>query len=196
MIVDQAYLVPFGVSQLDDEFELSGYLAVVRGISDDVRTFTASPFVFTSLQQAIAAAIPNVEVLTTKEFSQRTILYWMIETGVGLTAVITAILGMAVSAVVVSQTLHTLTQEHSRFRRSSCPSKYSVNDSTHSASQITLPWGTKPLVTEPFDAMNSFSKPDATNNWNFHGMALLPPGPAGCIGYKRTHGCLIYNTLQ
>ncbi len=145
VIVDQAYLGPLGVSQVGEEFELSGYRVIVRGISEDVRTFTASPFVFTSLQQArridaryrddevtyvlaryksgfdpivvkqsLADEIPNAEVLTTDEFAQRTILYWMIETGVGLTAVITAILGMAVAAVVVSQTLYTLTQEHAR----------------------------------------------------------------------------------
>lgn len=145
MVVDLAYLGPLGVTQVGDEFELSGFRVIVRGISDDVRTFNASPFVFTSLQQArkldaryrddeityvlarykpgfdptvvkqsISNEIPDIEVLTTEEFAQRTILYWMIETGVGLTAVITAILGMAVAAVVVSQTLYTLTQEHSR----------------------------------------------------------------------------------
>ncbi len=145
VVVDSAYLDPLGVSKIGDEVELFGQRAIVRGISSDVRTFTASPFVFTSLQQArkfdaryrddeityvlartkpnfdvqavqrsLQVNIPNVEALTTGEFANRTIKYWMIETGVGLTAVITAILGIAVSAVVVSQTLFTLTNEHGR----------------------------------------------------------------------------------
>jgi putative ABC transport system permease protein len=116
---------------------------VVRGVSTEVRTFTASPFVFASLKSArrfdqryrddevtyvlakcapghtpeqvrdaVAHEVPNVEVLTRGEFVLRTILYWMLETGVGITVTLTGILGFLVSAVVVSQTLYTITQDH------------------------------------------------------------------------------------
>jgi putative ABC transport system permease protein len=120
-----------------------GRRAVVRGLSTDVRTLTASPFVFTSIESArrydkrygpdeityvlvrcspghspemvrdrLQREIGHVEVLTGKEFAVRTMKYWMLETGLGVTVVLTAILGLLVSVVVTSQTLFTITQEH------------------------------------------------------------------------------------
>jgi putative ABC transport system permease protein len=120
-----------------------GRRAVVRGITQEVRTFTAAPFVFTSIKSAmrydrryredeityvlvrcapghdpsrvaesIRKVVPHVEVLTTNEFKSRTVNYWMLETGIGITVVLTAILGALVSIVVTSQTLFTITQEH------------------------------------------------------------------------------------
>ena len=108
-----------------------------------MRTFTASPHVFTSIEQAIrydkryrddeityvlvrcvpgadvAAVqaemrqrIPHVEVLTTWQFSVRTVSYWMLGTGAGITVVVTAVLGLAVGAVITSQTLFATTQEN------------------------------------------------------------------------------------
>ena len=53
-----------------------------------------------------------VDLLTGREFAVRTMTYWMLETGAGLTVVLTAVLGLVVSAVVTSQTLYTVTQEH------------------------------------------------------------------------------------
>jgi putative ABC transport system permease protein len=64
------------------------------------------------VRDAIAAEVPHVEVLTTREFAIRTMKYWMLETGLGITVVVTAVLGLAVSAVVISQNLYALTQEH------------------------------------------------------------------------------------
>jgi putative ABC transport system permease protein len=132
-----------GIHRVGEEAELYGAKAVVRGISRDVRTFTASPFVFTSMKTAtkydkayradettyvlvrgrpgtdvgqlarsIQAAVPSVEALTTRDFIRRSIAYWMVETGMGLTVVLTAVLGVAVSAVVTSQTLFTITHDH------------------------------------------------------------------------------------
>lgn len=49
---------------------------------------------------------------TTDEFAVRTVKYWMLETGVGVTVVLTAVLGALVSIVVTSQTLFTVTQEN------------------------------------------------------------------------------------
>lgn len=143
VIVDELFLSTLGVRQVGDEVELFGRRAVVRGISRNVRTFTASPFVFTSIHTArkydsryrpdevtyalirckpgyepadVAAAlrreVDHVEVLTTNEFENRTVKYWMLGTGVGITVVLTAGLGLLVSLVVTSQTLFTITQEN------------------------------------------------------------------------------------
>ena len=144
VIVDELYLSLLGIHQVGDEAEMFDKRAVVRGVSQEIRTFTASPFIFTSLRSAInydkryhpdevtyvlvrcsegynphdvaasmKEAIPHVEVLTTEEFSIRTVKYWMLETGIGITVVLTAILGVLVSVMVASQTLFTVTQENS-----------------------------------------------------------------------------------
>lgn len=143
VIVDELFLNDLGVQQTGDEVELYGRRAVVRGISAGVRTFTASPFVFTSLSSAVRydrrynddevtfvlirchpghsaeavrdrlrTALSSVEVLTTSEFASRTIRYWMLETGIGITVILTAVLGFTVSLVIITQTLYALISEH------------------------------------------------------------------------------------
>ncbi len=143
VIVDELYLGPLGVKQVGENFEMIGERTVVGGISQGVRTFTASPFIFTSIEQAIridkryhaeeityalvrcapgadvAAVqqemrkrIAHVEVLTSNEFAVRSAKYWMLETGVGITVVITAVLGLGVGVVITSQTLFAITQDH------------------------------------------------------------------------------------
>jgi putative ABC transport system permease protein len=120
-----------------------GRRAVVGGVSRQVRTLTASPFIFTSiksavrydgryrdgeityvlaraapgcsperLRDAVVREVPNVEVLTSREFAVRTMEYWLLETGLGITVVVTAVLGLVVGAVIISQTLYAITQDH------------------------------------------------------------------------------------
>ncbi len=143
VVVDELYLQQLGVERPGDTVELLGRRARVGAISAQVRTFTASPFVFTSLEEAIRydrryrddeityvlakcapgadvravqaelrRRLPHVEVLTTAEFARRSARYWMLETGVGITVVITAALGLGVGAAVTSQTLYAITHEH------------------------------------------------------------------------------------
>jgi putative ABC transport system permease protein len=143
VIVDDLFLEQLGVRRVGDEAEMLGNRAVVRGISTGVRTFTASPFIFTSIEAArkydkryepdeityvlvrcspgyspeavrdrLRAELPHVEVLTGREFAVRTMRYWMLETGVGMTVILAAGLGLAVSVVVTSQTLFAVTQEY------------------------------------------------------------------------------------
>ncbi len=143
VIVDELFQDDLGVAEMGGSFEMYGERVTVGGISRGVRTFTASPHIFTSIEQAIrydkryrddeityvlvrcvagadvAAVqaemrrrIPQVEVLTTREFAVRTAKYWMLGTGIGITVVITAVLGLAVGAVITSQTLFATTQEN------------------------------------------------------------------------------------
>lgn len=65
----------------------------------------------TEVRDAIRSQLRGVEVLTTWEFASRSMRYWMLETGIGITVVVTAILGLAVAAIIISQTLFTVTQE-------------------------------------------------------------------------------------
>lgn len=53
-----------------------------------------------------------MEVLTSSEFQWRTGQYWMIGTGIGFTVVMTAVLGLIIGALVISQTLFSLLQDH------------------------------------------------------------------------------------
>jgi putative ABC transport system permease protein len=143
VVVDELYLHALGVAEVGDEVEVLDNRAVLGGVCAEVRTFTAAPFVFTSLasairydrryrddeityvlvrcapgvspeevRDAIARQVPAVEALTAHEFAVRTMKYWMLETGVGITVVVTALLGLAVGAVIISQTLFALTQDH------------------------------------------------------------------------------------
>jgi putative ABC transport system permease protein len=143
VIVDDLFLDQLGIQRVGDEAEMLGRRAVVRGISSEVRTFTASPFIFTSIDAArkydkrygqsdityvlvrctpglspesvrkrLSAKLPHVEVLTSREFALRTMRYWMLETGAGLTVILAACLGLLVSVVVTSQTLFAVTQEY------------------------------------------------------------------------------------
>lgn len=119
VVVDELFRDDLGVAEIGGSFEMYGERVTVGGISRGLRTFTASPHVFTSIEQAIrydkryrddevtyvlgrcgpgadmAAVqaemrrnIPHVEVLTTWKFALRTAKYWMLGTGIGITAVL------------------------------------------------------------------------------------------------------------
>lgn len=142
VLVDELYAQTLGVETLDQSVGVNGERAIVGGISRGIRTFTAAPFVFTSIDQAIfydkrmrqdeityvllgcapgadpivvqqrlRASLDGVEVLTRSEFAVRSARYWMLETGLGFTVVITGLLGLAVGGVIMSQTLYAMTQE-------------------------------------------------------------------------------------
>ena len=143
VVVDELSQDVLGVHNPGDEAEMEGKRAVAGGFSRGVRTFTAAPFVFTSIENAIdyipyyrddeisyvlarvkpgldvavvreriTRDVSDVEVLTTDEFAERSVKYWMLETGVGITVIITALLGLLVGAVIISQTLFAITQDH------------------------------------------------------------------------------------
>ena len=143
VIVDELFMEQLGVAAVGDECEMYGTHARVEGISRGIRTFTASPFVFTSLKSArrydkrysdaevtyvlvrcgsgqdpqavrdaIRNAVPHVDVLTSSEFVVKTVSYWMLETGIGITVVVTAILGLMVSVVITYQSLFAITNEN------------------------------------------------------------------------------------
>ena len=143
VIIDELYTNLLGARQVGDQAEIEGKKVIIGGISHGVRTFTAAPFIFTSMDNAldyvpyyradeiayvlakvaagadpievrdrIAKDVENIEILTTAEFAERTVKYWMLETGVGITVIVTAILGLLVGVVIMSQTLFAITQDH------------------------------------------------------------------------------------
>src|SRR4029077_15807969 len=64
------------------------------------------------VRDSIARVVPSVEVLTTREFVARTLSYWLFDTGLGLTLIATAILGLVVGTVIISQALYAITNDH------------------------------------------------------------------------------------
>jgi putative ABC transport system permease protein len=142
VIIDKSYLSELGVSGVDDTAQVGASRVRVVGLTDGVRSFTVSPYVFTTLDRArtladmpaddityvlvklapgadaerVRAAIrdkvPNSEVLTKAEFRDRSLNHWLFATGAGVALIGGAILGLIVGTVIVAQTLYSSTKDH------------------------------------------------------------------------------------
>jgi putative ABC transport system permease protein len=140
--VDKSYLGRLGISGLGATAEIRRQQVKVVAITNGIRSFTTTPFVFMSLEQArahtgtkadeatymlvrlapranvesvrnqIRANIPDVEVLTPAEFGNRSRSFWLFETGAGAALLAGALLGVIVGTVIVAQTLYSSTKEH------------------------------------------------------------------------------------
>jgi putative ABC transport system permease protein len=142
VMIDDAYREKLGVTHLGQIVEIGQHRAQVVGFTRGIRSFTQSPYVFTSTRSALDYSriradqtkyvlvsllrgadpdavratltrdISDVEVRTSAEFSRMTQIYWMFSTGAGTALLLAAIMGLAVGAVVVSQTLYATTVDH------------------------------------------------------------------------------------
>jgi putative ABC transport system permease protein len=141
IVIDELYSQKLGVTQVGQTVEIMNRRARVVGITSRIRTFTQSPYVFTSLKnakkltglpdekttyllvralpgtdiaklrRAMQAALPSTDVWTARGFSWQTRFYWLVATGSGTALLIAAILGVIVGLVIVSQTLYSATVE-------------------------------------------------------------------------------------
>ena len=144
VIMDELYKQKLGVTHIGEVFEIGGHRARVVGFTRGIRSFTTSPYVFTSFKNAqdytnlredqtffilvrvakganvdqvrkqILAHVTDVQVLTSAEFSHMTTFYWMFTTGAGVAVLIAAVLGLVVGFVVVAQTIYATTMDHIR----------------------------------------------------------------------------------
>lgn len=142
VVVDRTYLGDLGIKGLGDTVAIEGASARVVALSDGIRSFSQSPLVFTTLNQArafvqagpdrltyllvrtqpgvdrevvrdgLTRTLSNVEVLTPDEFSARSLDRWLMQTGAGVALIGGAILGALVGAVIVAQTLYANTNEY------------------------------------------------------------------------------------
>ena len=142
VIIDELYMDKLGVDRLDQVIEISGRRARVVGFTRGIRSFTTSPYVFTSFKSAQAyanvpvdqtmfmlvrvsegadvadvrsslqAQLPDSDVHTTSDFSSMTRQYWMFTTGAGVAVLLAAALGLVVGIVVVAQTIYATTMDH------------------------------------------------------------------------------------
>jgi len=144
VMVDRIYFEKLGVKGVGDTAEILGRRARVVGLTQGIRTFTTSPYVFTSyrnaldysnlqddqtmfilvkarpgvnlegLRRRLQANLDGVDVLSRQHFSGMTRHYWMFTTGAGMAVLMAAALGLLVGVVVVAQTIYSSTMDHLR----------------------------------------------------------------------------------
>lgn len=142
VIVDKTYAKMLGVSGLGDKAEINGQKIRVEGFTDGIRSFTTSPFIFTSLSNArdirslapdqatfylvdllpganagevkrlLAAKLPDASVHTKEEFLNLNLDYWLYGTGAGVALLGGALLALVIGTVIVAQTLYSSTKDH------------------------------------------------------------------------------------
>lgn len=144
VIVDRLFLDKLGVAGLGARAEINNRRARIVGITEGIRTFTQSPYVFTThaqaqqyalfspeqttylliklaqgadrgrVRQALAARLAPAKVWTREEFAAQSQRYWLLTTGAGSALLLAALLGMVVGVVIVGQTLFAITVDRLR----------------------------------------------------------------------------------
>jgi putative ABC transport system permease protein len=144
IFIDEIYRNKLGVTHLGQIVEIRGRRARIVGFTRGIRSFTTSPYVFTSFKNAqsyatvaedqtvfilvkaapgvplealrtrLAARLRDVDIRTNTEFSHMTEVYWMFTTGAGVAVLLAALLGLVVGVVVVAQTIYATTMDHLR----------------------------------------------------------------------------------
>ena len=140
--IDQTYFDRLGVKKIGDSTEIREQKVEVAAITNGIRSFTTTPYVFTALdharaytatspnkvsyllvhvapntniadvRQQLLASLSKVEVLTPQEFSSRSRAFWLFGTGAGAALFAGALLGAVVGTVIVAQTLYSSTKDH------------------------------------------------------------------------------------
>jgi putative ABC transport system permease protein len=140
--VDRTYFDDLGVSGVDSTAEIRGQPATVAAVTEGIRSFTTTPYVFADLAHARAytglpptkfnhfmirlkpgadvkgvqhdmqSAVPDADVLTTAQFRDRSRSFWLFGTGAGAALFAGALLGVIVGTVIVAQTLYSSTKDH------------------------------------------------------------------------------------
>ena len=140
--VDSSYFDRLGISGIGATAEIRQQPVRVAAVTNGIRSFTTTPFVFMDVDRArahtgvpsgkatylivrlgpdanldhvrrqLASSITDVEVLSPAEFRERSRTFWLFGTGAGAALFAGALLGVIVGTVVVAQTLYASTKEH------------------------------------------------------------------------------------
>ena len=144
VMIDENYRKKLGVNHIGETFEINDHRVRIVGFTKGIRSFTTSPYVFTTFKNAqnignlkendtifiLVKALPgtnidqlaeqlsnrlhDVDILKTNSFSSKTRNYWMFTTGAGIAVLLAAVLGLVVGIVVVTQTIYATTMDHIR----------------------------------------------------------------------------------
>lgn len=140
--IDRFYADRLGVSAVGATAQIRGQPVTVGAITDGIRSFTTTPYVFSGLdgarayiglpasftthflvrlkpgsdlektRQAILSGISGIQALTPDQFRDQSRSFWLFRTGAGAALVAGAILAVIVGTVIVAQTLYSSTKEH------------------------------------------------------------------------------------
>jgi putative ABC transport system permease protein len=140
--VDETYAGQLGVARTGDLARIEGLLARVAVMTKGIRSFTTSPYIFSSLSQAraylntdssrtsflavtlnpaadprlvaekLSSKLRNVDVLTRAEFRRRNVEHWLLHTGAGIALLGGAALAALVGSVIMTQTLYASINDH------------------------------------------------------------------------------------
>jgi putative ABC transport system permease protein len=139
--VDRTYFERLGTTGFGDTVEIRDLKAKIRLVTQGIRSFTTTPFVFTPLDRArgyagissnkatyllvrlqaganaesvrtqLNGSLAKAEALTPDAFRSRSRSFWLFGTGAGAALFAGALLGMIVGVVIVAQTLYASTKE-------------------------------------------------------------------------------------
>jgi putative ABC transport system permease protein len=131
-----------GVTGIGDTAQAAMGRVKIRALTEGVRSFTQSPYAYTTLNRArqllgvgddqstfllvklapgadvakvqadLRQRLEGDDVLTKDEFESRSLKQWLFRTGAGLALIGGAILGSLVGTVIVAQTLYSSTKDH------------------------------------------------------------------------------------
>jgi putative ABC transport system permease protein len=140
--VDRTYFSRLGIDAIGDDTTVRERIVRVSVVTNGIRSFTTTPYIFTTLDRAQAyigsspnkisyllvhvsqgqdldriraallARLRKVEVLTPAQFSDRSRVFWLFSTGAGAALFAGALLGAIVGTVIVAQTLYSSTKDH------------------------------------------------------------------------------------
>ena len=141
--IDRTYFDRLGVSGgVGATAQIRALPVTVGAVTDGIRSFTTTPYVFTDLRgarayiglpagftshflvrlkpeadiertrQNILSNISGIQALTPNQFREQSRSFWLFSTGAGAALVAGALLGVIVGTVIVAQTLYSSTKDH------------------------------------------------------------------------------------
>jgi putative ABC transport system permease protein len=140
--IDRSYYDRLGASGVGATAQIRGLPVTVGAVTDGIRSFTTTPYVFSDLRDAwtytglpasftthflvrlkpdsdiertrqnILSSISGIQALTPDQFREQSRSFWLFRTGAGAALVAGALLGAIVGTVIVAQTLYSSTKDH------------------------------------------------------------------------------------
>ncbi len=140
--IDKSYFGRLGVTGIGSTAEIHGQKVTVAAITQGIRSFTTTPYVFADLDharafiglrptkashfmvrlkpgadaakvaQTIQSRVSDVQAITPDQFRSRSRSFWLFGTGAGAALFGGALLGVIVGTVIVAQTLYSSTKDH------------------------------------------------------------------------------------